>query len=198
MWGRSFIPLPPACIPRITSLIPRTRAARSSAHIPLHPTVSTAGKSYSASGSISLFSRNHGLDARVARFHNIFGPKETWTGGHERDPAALCRKVAEQPNCGEIEIWGDGEQTGSFLYIDECIEAVLRLMQSEVFHDPVNIGSEEMVTINQMAKMIMEIAGKRLFIRYIPGPVGVRGRNSDNRLIRQDLVGHPVNTCAPV
>jgi nucleoside-diphosphate-sugar epimerase len=132
------------------------------------------------------FSRNHGLDVRVARFHNIFGREGTWTGGREKAPAALCRKVAEQPDGGEIEIWGDGEQTRSFLYIDECIEAVRRLMNSS-FRGPVNIGSEEMVTINQMAQMIMDIAGTKLRIKHVPGPQGVRGRNSDNKLIRQEL-----------
>ena len=132
------------------------------------------------------FHRNHGMDVRVARFHNIFGPEGTWSGGREKAPAALCRKVAEQKDGGEIEVWGDGEQTRSFLYIDECIEAVRRLMQSP-FMGPVNIGSEEMVTINQMTHMIMDIAGKKLSIKHIPGPQGVRGRNSDNHLIREKL-----------
>jgi nucleoside-diphosphate-sugar epimerase len=122
----------------------------------------------------------------VARFHNIFGPEGTWRGGKEKAPAALCRKIAEQEDGGTIEIWGDGLQTRSFLYIDECVDAVRRLMQSE-FQGPVNIGSEEMVTINQMAEMIMEIAGKKLAIKHIPGPTGVRGRNSDNHLIRKEL-----------
>lgn len=132
------------------------------------------------------FSRNLGLKVRVARFHNIFGIEGTWRGGREKAPAALCRKVAEQEDGGEIEIWGDGLQTRSFLYIDECIDAVRRLVQSD-FQGPVNIGSEEMVTINQMAEMIMKIAGKKLSIKHIPGPTGVRGRNSDNRLIRKQL-----------
>ena len=136
------------------------------------------------------FSRNFGLDVRVARFHNIFGPEGTWQGGREKAPAALCRKVAEQPDGGEIEMWGDGEQTRSFLYIDECVEAVRRLMNSS-FHGPVNIGSDEMVTINQMAGMIMEIAGKNLRIKHIPGPLGVRGRNSDNDLIGKELGWKP-------
>jgi len=133
------------------------------------------------------FCRNRGLNVRVARFHNIFGPEGTWTGGREKAPAALCRKIAEQPAGGEIEIWGDGEQTRSFLYIDECIEAVRRLMRSVVFRGPVNIGSEERVTINQMAAMIMEIAGKTVTLKHVPGPQGVRGRNSDNALIRKEL-----------
>jgi nucleoside-diphosphate-sugar epimerase len=133
------------------------------------------------------FRRNRGLDVCVARFHNIFGPEGTWDGGREKAPAALCRKIAQQSDGGSIEMWGDGEQTRSFLYIDECVEAVRRLMQSTAFHGPVNIGSEEMVTINRMAEMIMGIAGKRLTINHVPGPVGVRGRNSDNQLIRKEL-----------
>ena len=136
------------------------------------------------------FFRNYHLDVRVARFHNIFGPEGTWTGGREKAPAAMCRKVAEQPNGGEIEIWGDGKQTRSFLYIDECVEAVRRLMQSN-FHGPVNIGSEEMVTIDQMAQMVMEIAGKKLSLRHVPGPIGVRGRNSDNALIAKEMGWKP-------
>ena len=136
------------------------------------------------------FSRNFGLNVRVARFHNIFGPEGTWRGGKEKAPAALIRKVAEQPDGGFIEVWGDGLQTRSFLYIDECIEAVRRLMESS-FPGPVNIGSEEMVTINQMAGMIMEIAGKKIAIRNVPGPTGVRGRNSDNRLLRKELGWEP-------
>jgi GDP-D-mannose 3',5'-epimerase len=136
------------------------------------------------------FARNLGLNVRVARFHNIFGPEGTWRGGKEKAPAALIRKVAEQPEGGVIEVWGDGLQTRSFLYIDECIEAVRRLMESE-FPGPVNIGSEEMVTINQMAGMIMEIAGKKITIKNVPGPTGVRGRNSDNRLLRKELNWEP-------
>ncbi|HUZ62800.1 MAG TPA: NAD-dependent epimerase/dehydratase family protein, partial [Acetobacteraceae bacterium] len=123
---------------------------------------------------------------RVARYHNIFGPEGTWTGGREKAPAALCRKVAAAPRGGEIEIWGDGRQTRSFLYIDECVEGTLRLMRSD-FSGPVNIGSEEMVTINGLARMVMQIGDKDLAIRNIPGPVGVRGRNSDNRLIAARL-----------
>jgi GDP-D-mannose 3', 5'-epimerase len=132
------------------------------------------------------YMRNHGVEVRVARFHNIFGPEGTWRGGREKAPAALCRKVAEVADGGEIEIWGDGEQTRSFLYIDECLEGVRRLMESP-FTGPVNIGSEEMVTINQLAAIVMDIAGKSLTVKHVPGPLGVRGRNSDNRLIREKL-----------
>lgn len=133
------------------------------------------------------FKRNYGLDVRIARFHNIFGPQGTWTGGKEKAPAAMCRKVAVAKDGGEIEIWGDGKQTRSFLYIDECLEGVRRLMDSETFHGPVNIGSDEMVTINQLAGYVMEIADKNLTIKHIDGPLGVRGRNSDNTLIKQKL-----------
>lgn len=132
------------------------------------------------------YARNHGIDVRVARFHNIFGPEGSWNDGREKAPAALCRKVAMAEPGGEIEIWGDGKQTRSFLYIDECIEGVLRLMRSD-FVGPVNIGSSEMVSINGFAAMIMELAGKPLHIRNIDGPTGVRGRNSDNRLIAARL-----------
>jgi GDP-D-mannose 3', 5'-epimerase len=132
------------------------------------------------------FARNYKMNVRIARFHNIFGPEGTWRGGKEKAPAALCRKVAEAQDGGEIEIWGDGLQTRSFLYIDECLEGVRRLMESE-FTGPVNIGSEEMVTINQLAEMAMEIAGKKLSIKHIEGPLGVRGRNSDNKLIKEKL-----------
>jgi GDP-D-mannose 3', 5'-epimerase len=132
------------------------------------------------------YKRNYGLQVRIARFHNIIGPEGTWTGGKEKAPAAICRKVAMAVDGGEIEIWGDGKQTRSFLYIDDCLEGVRRLMDGE-FLGPINIGSEEMVTIDQLTTMCMEIAGKRLKMNHIPGPLGVRGRNSDNRLILEKL-----------
>jgi GDP-D-mannose 3',5'-epimerase len=134
--------------------------------------------------------RNHKVQVRIARFHNIFGPEGTWTGGREKAPAAICRKVAEAESGEDIQIWGDGQQTRSFLFIDECVEGVRRLMESD-FIGPVNIGSEEMVTINQLAELTTRIAGKRLQIRHIPGPTGVRGRNSDNRLISEKLGWKP-------
>jgi nucleoside-diphosphate-sugar epimerase len=132
------------------------------------------------------FNRNHGMQNRVARYHNIFGPEGTWEGGKEKAPAAMCRKVAEAKSGGAIEIWGDGKQTRSFLYVDECVEGTLRLTRSE-HEGPFNIGSEEMVTINQLAELVMDIAGKKLAIEHIPGPLGVRGRNSDNKLIKSTL-----------
>jgi nucleoside-diphosphate-sugar epimerase len=136
------------------------------------------------------YQRNCGVTVRVARFHNIFGPEGSWVGGREKAPAAICRKVAEAPDGGEIEIWGDGKQTRSFLYIDECLEGVSRLMDSD-FAGPVNIGSEEMVTINQLAGLVAKIAGKQISIRHISGPLGVRGRNSDNHLIGEKLGWRP-------
>lgn len=159
------------------------------------------------------YARNYGLNVRIARFHNIFGPEGTWKGGKEKAPAAICRKVAEayapdiyeqtEPIDGdyaqdvyvgkgeaEIEIWGDGEQTRSFLYIDECIEGVRRLMNSD-FQGPVNIGSDEMISINDLVKMVARIAGKEISIKHIEGPQGVRGRNSDNTLIEQKLGWRP-------
>ena len=136
------------------------------------------------------FSRNYNMDVRVARFHNIFGPEGTWNGGREKAPAAMCRKVAECEDGGCIEMWGDGKQTRSFLYIDECLEAMRRLMDSD-FIGPVNIGSEEMVTINKLAEMVMDIANKKISIKHIDGPLGVRGRNSDNRLIQEKLGWRP-------
>jgi len=136
------------------------------------------------------YARNYKLEVHIARFHNIFGPRGTWEGGREKAPAAICRKVASTPDGGEIEIWGDGKQTRSFLYIDECLEGVRRLMDSK-FSGPVNIGSEEMVSINQLTEMTMRIARKNLRIKHIPGPLGVRGRNSDNRLLQRELGWKP-------
>ena len=143
------------------------------------------------------FNRNHNLDVRVARFHNIFGPQGTWIGGKEKAPAAMLRKAAETNEGEKFEVWGDGQQTRSFLYIDECIEAILRFMESD-FQGPVNIGSEEMVTINQLAQLAIKISGKNITFYNIDGetfltkygfkcPVGVRGRNSDNKLYKEKV-----------
>jgi len=132
------------------------------------------------------YQKNYGIEVRIARFHNIFGPEGTWDGGKEKAPAAMCRKVAETPEGGSIEVWGDGKQTRSFLYIDECLEAVRRLMMSD-FSGPVNVGSEEMIAINDFAKMVIDLSGRRIGIKNIKGPTGVRGRNSDNKLIREKL-----------
>lgn len=135
------------------------------------------------------YGRCKGMDTRVARYHNIFGPEGTWDGGREKAPAALCRKIAKSTD-GTIEMWGDGLQTRSFLYVDECVEGTTRLLRSNVTI-PVNIGSDEMVSINGLAGMIADIAGKKIEINHIPGPQGVRGRNSDNRLIKKMLGWSP-------
>ena len=148
------------------------------------------------------FNRNYNLDVRVARFHNIFGPMGTWKGGKEKSPAAMCRKAAEVDEGGIIEVWGDGKQTRSFLYIDDCIEAVLRFMRQDNFIGPVNIGSEEMVEINQLAKLAIIASGKNITIQNISGdefknkygfkcPVGVKGRNSDNKLYKEKMNWEP-------
>lgn len=134
--------------------------------------------------------RNYKMEVRIARFHNIFGPQGTWQGGKEKAPAAMCRKVCEAEDNGIIEVWGDGKQTRSFLYIDECIEAVRRLMESD-FTGPVNIGSEEMISINDFAQMAIDISGKNISIKNIKGPTGVRGRRSDNKLIKEKLGWQP-------
>jgi nucleoside-diphosphate-sugar epimerase len=131
------------------------------------------------------YSRNYGLEVHIARLHNVFGPEGTWHGGREKAPAAICRKIAEATD-GEIEVWGDGKQTRSFLYVDECLEGIRRLMESS-FAGPVNVGSEEIVTINGLVNMVMKIADKRLCVKHVHGPLGVRGRNSDNRLIAEKL-----------
>ena len=143
------------------------------------------------------FNRNYNLDVRIARFHNIFGPQGTWKGGKEKAPAALCRKVSETTDGGVLEVWGDGSQTRSFLYIDDCVEAILRFMRSD-FIGPVNIGSEEMVTINELAQMVIDLSGKNITIKNIFGnefmdkygykcPIGVKGRNSDNNLYKEKI-----------
>lgn len=136
------------------------------------------------------FMRNYNLNVRIARYHNIFGPEGTYDGGREKAPAALCRKVIVAPDNTSIEVWGNGQQTRSFLFIDECVEASIRLMRSD-FMGPVNIGSEEMVSINGFAKMIIDISGKNINISNISGPVGVNGRNSDNKLIAEKLSWQP-------
>lgn len=137
------------------------------------------------------YHRNYNMEVRIARYHNIFGPEGSWNDGREKAPAAICRKVAMAKDGGQIEIWGDGKQTRSFLYIDECLEGTLRLMRSE-WAGPVNIGSDEMVTIDQLSDIVMEIAGKKLTKKHIHGPLGVRGRNSSNKLIQEKLGWRPV------
>lgn len=137
------------------------------------------------------YNRQHGMQNKVARFHNIFGPYGTWDGGKEKFPAAVCRKIAKANDGDEIEIWGDGEQTRSFLYIDDCIEGVRHLMNSETFHGPVNIGADQMISINDTVDLVAQIAGKTIRKKHIDGPTGVRGRNSNNELIEEKLNWRP-------
>jgi GDP-D-mannose 3',5'-epimerase len=139
------------------------------------------------------FARNYGFESRVARYHNIFGPEGTWQGGREKAPAAICRKIAMAKDGDVIEIWGDGKQTRSFLVVDECVEGTIRLMRSN-FIGPVNIGSDEMVTIDQLVDIVAQVAGKKIIKKHIPGPEGVRGRNSENSLIKEKLGWAPSNS----
>lgn len=136
------------------------------------------------------FARNHGLSVRVARFHNIYGPEGAWNNGKEKAPAAICRKVAQAKDGGIVEVWGDGKQTRSFLYIEDCLDAVRALVQSD-FEGPVNIGSEEMIAINDFTKLVADLSGKNVSIKNIEGPTGVRGRSSDNRLVAQKVGWQP-------
>lgn len=136
------------------------------------------------------YARNYGMKVHIARYHNIFGPEGTWQGGKEKAPAAVCRKVAMAQRGGDVEVWGDGLQTRSFLYIDECVEGTVRLTRSDRT-GPYNIGSDEMVTISGLVDMVSDVAGKPVGKRYIPGPTGVRGRNSDNQLIEAELGWRP-------
>jgi nucleoside-diphosphate-sugar epimerase len=187
-----------ACMyPEYNQLDPENPNCEESSAYPANPDSEYGWEKLFSERLFLAFNRNYGLDVRVARFHNIFGPQGTWQGGKEKSPAAMCRKVAESENGSTIEVWGDGLQTRSFLYVDECIEAILRLMSSN-FLGPVNIGSEEMVTINELAKIAIDISGKKINIKNINGneflqkygykcPVGVRGRNSDNKLFKEKV-----------
>jgi nucleoside-diphosphate-sugar epimerase len=176
-----------ACMyPEHNQLDPENPNCEESSAYPANPDSEYGWEKLFSERLFLAFARNYGLEVRIARFHNIFGPQGTWNGGKEKAPAAMCRKVAETLEGGEIEVWGDGLQTRSFLYIDECIEGVLRLMRSD-FEGPVNIGSEEMVTINELAQYAIDISGKNITIKNVPGFTGVRGRNSDNKLIEEKL-----------
>lgn len=176
-----------ACMyPEHNQMDPEAPVTREDSAYPANPDSEYGWEKLFSERLYLAYQRNHGINVHIARYHNIFGPEGTWIGGREKSPAAFCRKIAEAENGGEIEMWGDGKQTRSFLYIDECVEGTIRLMRSD-FSGPVNIGSEEMISINKLAEMIMEIAKKWVKIRHIPGPLGVRGRNSHNELIRTRL-----------
>lgn len=174
-----------ACIyPEENQLDPANPDCREESAYPANPDSEYGWEKLFSERLYESYRRNHNIDIRIARFHNIFGPLGTYDGGREKVPAAICRKVALADN--EIEVWGDGNQTRSFLYIDECIEATIKLMESD-FYYPINIGSEEMVSINQLVKIVSKVADKDIVIKHIDGPLGVRGRNSNNNLIRKEL-----------
>ena len=187
-----------ACMyPEHNQLDPNNPNCEESSAYPANPDSEYGWEKLFSERMFLAFSRNYGLNVRVARFHNIFGPQGTWTGGKEKAPAAMLRKAAETPEGGEIEVWGNGLQTRSFLHVNECVEAVLRLMKSD-FVGPVNIGSEEMVSINELAQMAINISGKNISIENIEGenfinkygfpcPLGVKGRNSHNKLYREKI-----------
>ena len=187
-----------ACMyPEYNQLDPDNPNCEESSAYPANPDSEYGWEKLFSERLFMAFNRNYNLNVRIARFHNIFGPQGTWTGGKEKAPAAMLRKVAQAEENSSIEVWGDGLQTRSFLHVNECVEAVLRLMESD-FKKPVNIGSEEMVTINQLAEMAIKISKKDISIKNIMGdefkskygfncPVGVRGRNSDNKLFKKEI-----------
>jgi len=177
-----------ACIyPFFNQLDPNTPQCEESTAYPAQPDSEYGWEKLFSERLYKAYERNYGISARIARFHNIFGPEGTYTGGKEKAPAALCRKVIEAEDYSYIDIWGDGEQTRSFLYIDECVEGIRRLMESPQSYEPLNIGSEEMVSIDELARMAIAISGKQLAINHIEGPQGVRGRCSHNALIKEKL-----------
>jgi nucleoside-diphosphate-sugar epimerase len=195
-----------ACMyPEYNQLNPNNPNCEESSAYPANPDSEYGWEKLFSERLYLAFNRNYNLNVRIARFHNIFGPYGTWKGGKEKAPAAMCRKVAETPDIGEIEVWGDGQQTRSFLYIDECIEAILYFMRQDSFLGPVNIGSEEMITINQLAQMAIDVSGKNITIKNIEGeefkakygfkcPIGVRGRNSNNTLYKEKMGWEPTQS----
>ena len=177
-----------ACMyPEHNQLNPDTPDCREESAYPANPDSEYGWEKLFSERLYLAYSRNYNIPVRIARYHNIYGPEGTWNGGKEKAPAAICRKVAELPNeGGTIEVWGDGLQTRSFLLVDECVEATYRLVQSD-FSGPVNIGSEEMVSINELVDIAAKVSGKKVNKKHIEGPLGVRGRNSNNDLIREKL-----------
>jgi len=184
--GRVFYSSSACVYPEYNQLEPDNPKTEESTVYPAEPDSEYGWEKLFSERMYLAYARNFGMAVRIARYHNIFGPEGTWNDGKEKAPAAICRKVAEASDGSSIEIWGDGLQTRSFLYIDECLEGSVRLMRSS-WAGPVNIGSDQMISINELAQMAMQIAGKQLAIKHIAGPLGVRGRNSDNRLIAEKL-----------
>lgn len=205
--GKVFYSSSACMYPEHNQLDPGNPNCEESSAYPANPDSEYGWEKLFSERVFMAYHRNYNLNVRIARFHNIFGPQGTWTGGREKSPAAMCRKVAEANSKSEIEVWGDGQQTRSFLYVDECVEAVLRLMRSD-FMGPVNIGSEEMVSINELAQMAIDISGKDLKINNLDGeafyekygfkcPLGVKGRNSHNKLYKEKVgweVSMPLRT----
>lgn len=184
-----------ACIyPEFNQLDPDNPNCEESSAYPAQPDSEYGWEKLFSERLYFAFNRNYGVTVKVARFHNIFGEEGTYDGGREKAPAAICRKIAQAKDGDQIEIWGDGLQTRSFLHVSECLKGVSKFMESEDFHGPVNIGSDEMVSINQLAETIISISGKDLSLKHIDGPLGVRGRNSDNRLIMEKLGWKPTRT----
>jgi nucleoside-diphosphate-sugar epimerase len=188
--GRIFYSSSACIYPQYNQIDPSNPTCSESSAYPAEPDSEYGWEKLFSERLYLAFHRNKGMEVRIARYHNIFGPYGAWNDGREKAPAAICRKVAMASNGGGIEIWGDGKQTRSFLYIDDALEGTLRLMRAD-WTSPTNIGSEEMVTIDHLADLVMEIAGKKLTKVYVPGPQGVRGRNSDNRLIEEKLGWKP-------
>jgi nucleoside-diphosphate-sugar epimerase len=183
-----------ACIyPEHNQLDPNNPNCEESSAYPANPDSEYGWEKLFSERLFFAYARNYGFESRVARYHNIFGPEGTWQGGREKAPAAICRKIAMANKEDTIEVWGDGQQTRSFLIVDECIEGTLRLMRSDC-KVPLNIGSNEMVTINQLVDMVAMIAGKTIIKKHIEGPQGVRGRNSENSLIEKELGWAPTNS----
>ena len=186
--GRIFYSSSACMYPEHNQLDPSNPNCVESSAYPANPDSEYGWEKLFSERLFLAYNRNYGLDVRVARFHNIFGPKGSWDNGKEKAPAAMCRKAAETPDGGTMEVWGTGQQTRSFLYIDECLEAVQRFMDNNNgFLGPVNIGSEEMISINDFAKMVINISGKNISIKNIEGPIGVNGRNSDNTLYKENM-----------
>lgn len=180
-----------ACIyPKMNQLDPENPNCKESTAYPADPDSEYGWEKIFSERVYLAALRNYGLNVRIARFHNVYGPLGTWNNGKEKAPAALCRKVAELDEGGKVEIWGDGNQTRSFLYIDDCIDGVLKLMKAD-FEGPVNIGSEEMVSINTLSEMILNHAGKTAELKHIDGPIGVMGRNSENTLVEEKIGWKP-------
>jgi GDP-D-mannose 3', 5'-epimerase len=184
--GKVFYSSSACMYPEHNQLDPNNPNCEESSAYPANPDSEYGWEKLFSERLFMAFGRNYGLNVRIARFHNIFGPQGSWNNGKEKAPAAMCRKASETPEGGTMEVWGTGKQTRSFLYIDECLEAVLRLMESD-FTEPINIGSEEMISINDFAKMAIDISGKSINIKNIDGPIGVNGRNSDNTLYKEKI-----------